>query len=335
MKNFTCSCGQTLFFENTRCLSCKRQVGFDPLTFTMRALPAEQDADSGESASADHLCKNSADYGVCNWLVSNQNESYCVSCRLNHIIPNLTLAKRRRWWKSMEYAKRRLIYSLLSLGLPVQGKRESASGLAFEFIEDKRTNPGVREEHVNTGHDNGLITINLAEADHVSREISRQFTGELYRTLLGHFRHESGHYYFSVLVNDEATLARFRDLFGDERQDYAAALEYYYANKAAMPANPDLISHYAQSHPSEDWAEVWAHYLHMVDTLETAGQYNMQQGSTHLDDINELLVKWSELTMMLNALNRSMGLEDAYPFVLSDLAQTKLRFVHDLLYPNS
>ena len=142
---------------------------------------------------------------------------------------------------------------------------------------------------------------------------------ERYRTMVGHFRHESGHYYFSRLVNTESLLLEFRGLFGDERQDYASALNDYYANKDSMVRDPNLISHYAQAHPYEDWAEVWSHYLHMVDTLETAATYGMQQGSEAFDDIDQLLSKWSELSMMLNSLNRSMGLEDAYPFVLSDL----------------
>jgi hypothetical protein len=241
---------------------------------------------------------------------------------------------RRRWWKSLEHAKRRLIYSLLSLGLPIVSKKIDEGGLAFEFIEDKRTNPEVFEEHVNTGHNNGLITINIAEADHVSRAITRQYTGELYRTLLGHFRHESGHYYFARLVNGSQVISRFRKLFGDERVDYNSSLENYYTNKSTMVRDPQLISHYAQAHPLEDWAEVWSHYLHMVDTLETAGEYNIQQGSTQLDNIDEALLKWSDLSIMLNALNRSMGLEDAYPFDLSGLTLKKLRFVHDLIYPS-
>lgn len=331
MKNFRCCCGQTLFFENTRCLNCDRKVGFDPLQMEMRAIPAGEDA----ANPALRLCQNSADYNVCNWLVSDPEDSYCLSCKLNHTIPDLMVPERRRWWKSMEHAKRRLIYSLLGLGLPVQGKDTGSGGLAFKFIEDQRTNPGVLEEHVNTGHDNGMITINIAEADHVRREITRQYTGELYRTLLGHFRHESGHYYFEQLVRNTSAIDRFRELFGDERQDYGAALKNYYANKGTMVRDPDMISHYAQSHPLEDWAEVWAHYLHMVDTLETAGEYNMHQGSTHFDNIDDLMLKWSELTIMLNALNRSMGLEDAYPFTLSEQTMTKLRFVHDLIYPSS
>lgn len=280
------------------------------------------------------LCRNGTEFDVCNWLVTDPKSEYCVSCSLNHTIPNLLEPNRRRWWKSLEHAKRRLIYSLISLRLPIVSKQESEDGLAFQFIEDKRTNPSVYEEHVSTGHDNGLITINIAEADEVSREITRQYTGELYRTLLGHFRHESGHYYYQLFIEKQNRLEEFRVLFGDERQDYGTALENYYANKATMVKDPELISHYAQAHPLEDWAEVWAHYLHMVDTLDTASHYNMQQGSTHWDDIDELLVKWSELSMMLNALNRSMGLEDAYPFTLSEGALKKLRFVHGLIYPN-
>lgn len=331
MKNFSCSCGQTLFFENTRCLNCEKQVGFDPTD--LRMYPINPDTKSSPN-SARTLCRNSADFDVCNWFVTDPGRNYCLSCQLNHTIPNLLVPDRRRWWKNLEQAKRRLIYSLLTLRLPVKSKDVEPDGLAFEFIEDKRTNPHVFEEHVNTGHDNGLITINIIEADRVSREITRQYTGELYRTLLGHFRHESGHYYFNRLVNSPALLDEFRSLFGDERQDYGNSLQEYYANKKSMVRDPNLISHYAQAHPFEDWAEVWSHYLHMVDTLETAAEYGMQQGSERFDDIDQLLAKWSDLSMMLNSLNRSMGLEDAYPFVLSDLTLKKLRFVHGLIYPS-
>ena len=322
MKNCECSCGQTLFFENTLCLKCNERVGFDPQNQSMGPIAGRR------------LCQNGVEYDVCNWIVTNPDHKYCISCDLNHTIPNLLVPDRRRWWKSLEHAKRRLIYSLLSLHLPVVSKKDIDDGLAFEFIEDQRTNPGVYEEHVSTGHNNGLITINIAEADGVSREITRQYTGELYRTLLGHFRHESGHYYFQLLVEQRGNIDQFRELFGDDRQDYASALQYYYANKNKMPRDPEMISHYAQSHPLEDWAEVWAHYLHMVDTLETASVYNMQQGSRHFDDIEELTSKWAELSIMLNALNRSMGLEDAYPFTMTDGALRKLRFVHGLIYPN-
>lgn len=333
MINFRCACGQVLFFENTRCLNCDRQVGFDPERLEMYALP-ERVLEDG-SVEPITLCRNSADFDVCNWLVTRPNSEYCISCQLNHTIPNLLRPKRRRWWKSLEQAKRRLIYSLLRLKLPIEGREVQKYGLAFQFIEDKRTNPHVFEEYVNTGHANGLITINIAEADRVKREMTREYTGELYRTLLGHFRHESGHYYFTRLVVDGNALTGFRELFGNEQLDYGQALEFYYANKNTLVRNPDLISHYAQAHPLEDWAEVWANYLHMVDTLETAGTYDLEQGAAYCDDIDEMLVKWSQLTLLLNALNRSMGLEDAYPFLLSELTKAKLRFVHGLIYPSS
>lgn len=333
MKNFICECGQTLFFENTLCLNCGQLVGFDPQTLSMK--PVVKSLRPGEKSTKPLLCQNAADYDVCNWVANSPHSKYCISCDLNEMIPNLLEPNRRRWWSSLEYAKRRLIYSLLRLNLPIVGKDEDPHGLAFQFIEDQRTNPEVSEEHVATGHLDGLITINIAEADMVNRAISRQYTGELYRTLLGHFRHESGHYYYHKLVSNDYLLEQFRELFGDETIDYQEALARYYSNNYVLPHNPNMISHYAQSHPLEDWAEVWAHYLHMIDTLETAKDYGLHQGSVQFDNFEETLAKWSELTLLLNALNRSMGLEDAYPFVLSDLSLRKLRFVHDLLYPKS
>lgn len=328
MKNFRCDCGQILFFENTLCLSCGNQVGFDPSASKMYSI-AESDQQPKHQ-----LCKNSIDYNVCNWFVTDSISAYCVSCRLNHTIPNLLRPERRRWWKSLEHAKRRLIYSLISLKLPILGKAADPKGLAFSFIEDQRTNPAVFEKHVLTGHNDGHITVNIAEADTVNREKTRAFTGELYRTLLGHLRHESGHYYFSILINNNELLQQFRELFGDETADYNAALKHYYANKKSIAHDSTMISHYAQSHPQEDWAEVWSHYLHMVDTLDTAAEFDDELGSLQLDDFEETLNKWSRLAIMLNALNRSMGLEDAYPFVLSELTLKKLRFIHGLICPN-
>lgn len=334
MKNFKCKCGQVLFFENTKCLSCGFGVGFDPKSMKMRRVSDERAGQSISRSSKLHRCRNSTDYDVCNWLVSDTESEYCISCELNHTIPNLLEEKRRAWWKSLEYAKRRLIYSLLSLHLPVVAKHKDPMGLAFRFMEDQRTNPEVFEQHVNTGHLDGMITINIAEADRVKSEIARQYTRELYRTLLGHFRHESGHYYFLKLITTDERKRQFIELFGDYTQDYDTALRNYYENNFVTAHDPNMISHYAQSHPWEDWAEVWAHYLHMIDTLETANQYRVRQSSAQFDDIDNTLGKWSELTLLLNSLNRSMGLEDAYPFVLSELSLRKLRFVHGLIYPS-
>lgn len=336
MKNYKCKCGQVLFFENTKCLSCGFSVGFDPHTMQMRRVADASLSNSQIAARRSPLyrCKNNIDYDVCNWLVNDPAAEYCLSCELNHTIPNLLDQNRRAWWKSLEYAKRRLVYSLLSLNLPVVSKRKDPMGLAFKFMEDKRTNPEVFESHVNTGHLDGMITINIAEADRVKSEIARQYTRELYRTLLGHFRHESGHYYFLKLIDTDLRKEQFKALFGDYTVDYSTALKAYYENNFVTPHDPNMISHYAQSHPWEDWAEVWAHYLHMIDTLETANQYRVRQSSAQFDDIDNTLAKWADLTLLLNSLNRSMGLEDAYPFVLSELSLRKLRFVHGLIYPS-
>ncbi len=333
MIDFTCACGQTLYFENTACLRCGARVGYDPRA--RRMLPLATGADGIPRGEAGPLCRNGIDFGVCNWIVgAGQNPGgFCLSCRLNQTIPNLRDGSRLHWWKQLELAKRRLIFTLLELNLPVTGKHESAGGLAFRFVEDRRSNPDVAEEHVYTGHSEGVVTINPAEADEVRREIARRDSGELYRTVLGHFRHESGHYYFNVLVGQGPRLARFRELFGDETRDYAAALARYYAGPRIR--DPEFISAYAQSHPLEDWAETWAHYLHMTDTLQTAAGHGLPQGSGHADSFDDLQRKWSQLAIVLNSLNRSMGLEDAYPFVLSPATLTKLRFVHELVCPSS
>ncbi|MEJ0000082.1 MAG: putative zinc-binding metallopeptidase [Verrucomicrobiota bacterium] len=184
-----------------------------------------------------------------------------------------------------------------------------------------------------TEHDHGLITLSLAEADDAQREKLRTSLKEPYRTLLGHFRHESGHYYWDRLVlTNEALLGRFRELFGDERQDYDAALKAYYASGPPPNWGERFISLYATMHPWEDWAESWAHYLHVQDTLEVASDFGLVGRRVRLDPVaatagekgtlkpkpfDEVMDAWTELTVALNCLNRSMGLRDLYPFVLS------------------
>lgn len=332
MKNFKCACGQKLYFENTWCLSCDSAVGFDPDSFDMYALAT----DGTVVVDGNKLtkCKNTLDYSVCNWLVAIGDNDYCRSCRLNQTIPNLMAPNRRRWWNSLEQAKRRLLYTLLKLNLPILGKEVSPDGMAFAFIEDRRSNPQVFEEHVYTGHLNGLITVNVAEADNVNLQKIRQSVGEDYRTLLGHFRHESGHYYFYRLINNAKRTSKFRALFDDERADYNAALKNFYAEDAQISQQSELVSRYAQLHPLEDWAECWAHYLHMVDTLETADFYNLISSAPLIESAETNLSNWSTLTEALNSTSRSLGLEDAYPFVLSSSTRDKLEFIHSLLCPN-
>ena len=250
------------------------------------------------------------------------------ACRLNRTIPNLAKAANREYWNLIEDAKRRLVYALLSMNLPVLSQtRGWPHGLAFDFIEDHAS--GDVAERVLTRHEDGVITINVAEADDVIRTMARRQMNERYRTLLGHFRHESAHYYFDTLINDATQRAAFRDLFGDERQDYQQALDTYYANGPPAHWEGRHISAYATAHPAEDWAETWAHYLHIHDCLETALAHGLVPPSGA--SFAAMLETWQGLSVALNELNRSIGLSDAYPFVISPAVAGKLEFVHALL----
>jgi hypothetical protein len=279
------------------------------------------------------------------------NHDLCVSCRLNHIIPNLSDETNRIFWNRIEVAKRRLIYSLIRLGLSFEGRAENPdSGLAFKFMEDTRQNLEFSDssnggQPVLTGHARGVITINIAEADHSAREEMREKMNEAYRTLLGHFRHEIGHYYWGKLVASDAVLLdKFREIFGDERVDYDAALRNYYSHGPPADWPSYFISAYAASHPWEDWAETWANYLHIIDTLETAHHHGFfvqdtQLVTPHMDSasilntqFDLLLEDWRKLAITLNEMNRAMGLPDAYPFSLSDSSGVKLRFVHQIIH---
>lgn len=355
MKLFSCqSCQQIVFFESVSCTKCGHALAFAPDRALMCALEPGAAAgtwmvvgdDAGDSASY-RQCKNQIDQGVCNWLIpGSEGGDYCRACRLNHIIPNLGATETKQAWARLEGAKRRVLYTLFELRLPVESRVERPDGgLEFEFLEDAGAPDGP---HVYTGHNDGIITINIAEADDPFRERVRVQMGEPYRTVLGHFRHEIGHYYWDRLIQGSPRVEDFRELFGDDRADYGAAQQRHYASGPPSDWPLRFVSAYASMHPWEDWAECWAHYLHIVDTLETARAFSMSLrpvkeevprasdlalASRRLDlhSFDDLIAGWIPLTVALNALNRSMGLSDGYPFVLSEMAVRKLRFVHDTI----
>ncbi|MFO1436008.1 MAG: putative zinc-binding metallopeptidase [Gammaproteobacteria bacterium] len=334
MKAFYCSCGWRVFFENTECLGCGRKLGFDPQRVAMVSLEfieGRNFLDANNKPRGYKLCRNYHVHKVCNWLLPAQDPSqYCLACRLNQEIPSLEEPRYQLWWANMEAAKRRLLYTLLQLKLPVISKVENAdTGLAFAFLDDKRYNPNAELEFVSTGHLNGLITVNMMEADPAARENARMEMLEEYRTLLGHFRHESGHYYWRQVVQDTQRIDAFRALFGDERTDYAQSLKKYYDAKDKTGWQGEYISAYSRSHPWEDWAETWGHYLHIVDGMETAQVFGLTSLNLNGDDFQNFLAEWSGLTIMLNEMNRSVGQFDAYPFVLSKKICAKLNFVHE------
>lgn len=242
----------------------------------------------------------------------------------------------------MEIAKHRLIYSMLNLKLPLRSRADDPEhGLGFKFMADSKNADGT-VTRVTTGHEDGIITLNLEEADDSVREKIRIGMREPYRTLLGHFRHESGHYYWERLVQDSPLLDRFRELFGDEREDYGAALKRHYEKGAKPDWQAEHISAYATMHAAEDWAETWAHFLHVYDTLEVAADFgfigkrvkvSMESETRPVEKsrFTEVMERWTELTVALNSINRSMGLPDLYPFVLSKPVIDKLFFVSEVI----
>jgi len=347
MKLFECqNCGQPLYFENTRCESCGLSLGYLPAGESVSALRPDR---TMWVALADprgnyRYCANAA-HGACNWLISADSpEQFCVACRHNRMIPDLDQPETLGHWRRIEIAKHRLFYSLLRFRLSANTKVEKPDGLAFDFLADiPATSPGTTP--VMTGHANGVITINIAEADDAERERRRQQMGEPYRTLLGHFRHEIGHYYWGRLIASTARLDEFRQIFGDERAEYDQALQGYYKSGAPADWPEHFITGYATAHPWEDFAETWAHYFHMVDTLETAAWFGLvvapkvSKGvAARIDfdpykaDMDRLIEAWIPLTFAANSMNRSMGIPDLYPFVLGPSVIAKLTFVHACIH---
>lgn len=348
MRLFECdSCGQLLYFENTVCTQCGYKLGY--LWQNNKLLTLNQ-AEDGHWHPIDqpnqhyHYCAN-YQYDACNWLLSADDPAnLCRACVLNNTIPDLSNPSFLARWQRLEIAKHRLVYALLRLKLPLESKTTAPdTGLAFDFLAEIDT-PSREPVQVMTGHAQGLITINIAEADDAERERQRLSMAEPYRTLLGHLRHEIGHYYWERLLKNSEWLEEFRAMFGDEREDYNTALQRHYEQGPPTDFAEHFISAYASSHTWEDWAESWAHYLHIIDTQETAYAYGLrirpkvgdpEQLSAHADfdpyksfDFKEIMDAWLPLTYAVNSINRSMGQPDLYPFVISPGALEKLHFIH-------
>jgi len=348
MKLFRCQhCGQVLYFENVRCERCGHRLGYLPDTALLSALEEEGDGwrALGAPGRTWRFCDN-ATHDACNWMVPAASPSpFCACCRHNRTVPDLSLPANLLAWRRIEYAKHRLFYTLLRLRLPLVTRAEDPEeGLAFDVLADA-PDGGPR---VMTGHDNGLITIALAEADDARREKRRVAMGEPYRTLLGHFRHEIGHWYWDRLVRDGGRLDRAREVFGDDRADYGQALQRHYNEGPPADWQERYVSTYATAHPWEDFAETWAHYLHILDALETAAASGLRvrpkvdregvlEAEVDFDpyiakDVTELTEAWLPLTFALNNMNRSMGLADLYPFILSPAVIAKLGFIHEMVH---
>jgi hypothetical protein len=351
---YFCRCGRPVFFRNSVCLACRTPLGYEPHLRQVFPLLQGPDPDTWELAIDDAAatkylrCANLETPAACNWLIPEAEiqgnpRMMCIACRLNRTIPDLSVPENDVLWGRLEAAKRRMVSSLLALDLPVESRvdQDPQRGMAFDFLRSPTNGPRVL-----TGHDNGIITINVEEADNAARERIREAMHEQYRTLLGHLRHEVGHYYWDRLVVNSPWLDDFRNLFGNEQQDYAAALQRNY-QQGPMPGwEQRHVSAYASTHPWEDWAETWAHYLHMVDTLDTALSFGLDTRRLDMEidpygrDVlfrpNDpgakrflsFLNSWIALSAVLNELSRSMGQPDLYPFTLPRPAVAKLHFIH-------
>jgi hypothetical protein len=347
--SYRCQCGRPVFFRNSLCLGCNAPLGYEPEFGQVRALAPGPAPNTWRLHEQDTLaplwqrCDNFDSPAGCNWLLdAHETETLCIACRLNRTIPYLGDPDNCRYWRLIEIAKRRLVAQLLGLGLPVKSKvsEDPEHGVMFDFLRSPPDGPPVL-----TGHANGLITLNVEEADDSVREKTRQQLHEPYRTLLGHFRHEIGHYYWDRLIQGTPWHAKFRDLFGDERQDYAAALKKNYDHGPPADWANNHISSYAAVHPWEDWAESWTHYLHVVDSLDTALGFGLRgedvetevepftvadlydPAASDAPRVIELVNAWVQLTTVLNELARSMGQHDFYPFVMSRPVLRKMHFI--------
>lgn len=351
MRHYPCVCGNVLFFDNSTCVQCGSEVGYNPEADRMEILDAE---------SLFMRCQNGVDYAICNWVLpKGDTPSLCASCGLNRTIPDVSKPQNLHAWHKIEIAKRRVLYTLTRLGIaPIPKTANALNGLVFVFL---RPDPGMV---VLTGHDEGVITLNIEEAEDVEREKRRELLGESYRTLVGHFRHEIGHYYwdrfFKGKPDDAPEMQGFRELFGDERQDYDQALARYYS-QGPVPAPPGtFITIYASAHPWEDWAETWAHYLHIIDGVETAESFGMTSQAAPIpftpfpketvslpaslvwekgdgDEFLGRLHEWAKLAPAINEIAASLGHATLYPFILSEPIIRKLSFVHYMVkhYPQT
>lgn len=351
MRLYECDhCGQTIHFDNRTCVHCGHRLAFVPERLAMYALAEDEGEGTwrlvAEPGHRVRLCANAA-MDVCNWTVlAADPNSFCPACRHNRLVPDASTEAGLNQWRRISQAQRHLFYSLMRWNLPRTNREEDPQGgLVFDFLVDEVQPDGTVVPAV-TGHENGLIAIRAAEADDVTREQVRVSMNEPYRTMLGHFRHETGHYIWDKLVRDGGKLDEFRSVFGDETMDYGAALQRNYEQGPPPDWQEFYISTYASTHPWEDFAECFAHYLHIVDTLETARSYGMSiEPQSHeelaaeiaFDPYNahsaaQLVSAWIPFSVALNSLHRSMGVPDLYPFILTSAVVNKLEFIQRLVH---
>ena len=350
MRSFNCTCGQSILFDDRSCGGCGAELGYEPNSMRLGPLQPRPGGvwsfreDKRRPLPAYRFCVHREAPAACNWLLdAGDSARMCLACSTTRTIPDLSLPRNVERFCRLERAKRRVLFNVQSAGLPVVPRTaDPQNGLAFDLLESLEGGPRVM-----TGHASGVITVNVAEADDDYREQNREALREPYRTVLGHLRHEIGHYYWNVVIWGGPWLEPFRELFGDERADYGLALNRHYREGPPADWKQRFISAYAASHPWEDWAETFAHYLHLRSTLETVASYKLDTSAvtvtsapfgweglytTEPREAAEAFLAWANtwkvLITVLNEAARSMGQPETYPFALTAAVVKKLHFVH-------
>ena len=349
-----CICGASLFRENTSCLRCGALTGYLPdcgwlLAFAQvrqtvpGSIPTYTSPLPALARRTFKPCTGRSTAHQCNWMIDvSDPATQCLSCSLTRTIPDLSRPGATDRWAAAEHAKRHVLIQLLRLRLPIRSRYTHPDGVWFDFLDPPAGGPPLL-----TGHADGLITLNLAEADPAQRALFQKQMGESYRTLTGHLRHELAHYYWERFARDPAWLQQSQNLFGDHRRDYAQALAAYHQNGPAADWSTRFISPYASSHPWEDWAETFAHYLHMEEALHTASRLGLDLSRLHLraDSFNraalqtpngppldhqflDAIDRWVLLSLTANELNAALGHPCAYPFILNPAIVAKLHAIH-------
>lgn len=288
------------------------------------------DPEAGRFAEGLTPCTKLSDLG-CNWAAQTDG-GLCRSCAMTTTIPDLSVEGNLELLARSEAAKRWVLANLARWHWFTQA--DHGPRMVFEMLSERA---GQSEVKVMMGHDNGLITINVVEADDAVRIERQQRLGELYRSMVGHMRHEMAHFLFERLSSLPGFLDEFRPMFGDERADYGAALQEHYANP--KPKGDEYISEYATMHPHEDWAETSAHILHLVDmtdSLTATGLTGPEMPDVGYDayadtDADHLLMVGTAVALAVNEVNRALDNPDVYPFILTDTTRAKLRFAHHWL----
>ncbi len=350
MRLFRCTnCLGTVYFDNLVCLQCNHELGYLTESIEMVAFVAQESEPwqaryrhQPATAVAQYRPCANRQAAFCNWMVEpHRVGGLCRACVLTSVYPDQSILENQLAWQALENAKRQWLYTTLLMGLPAEPKTdETPYGLTFRMLQSIEGRVSVL-----TGHADGIITINVAESDPVHRLELREAMDEPYRTLLGHFRHESGHYYWQRLIADHPVrLESFRAMFGDETVDYGEALTRHYEQGPPVDWRENFVSGYAASHAWEDFAETWAHFMHIVDAVDVADAWGVSienypereirrfADQAHGNErFRDLMSRWLPLSLLTNSLNRSLGHEDAYPFAPSATVIQKLGWIAELV----